>query len=85
MIAENLLKIREQIAEAAAKVNRSAETIKLVAVSKRFPAAKINEAYTAGQIMFGENYIQEVEQKKNRCRHRLSFILSAICRATRPR
>ncbi len=64
MIVENIRAIREQIAAAAIKVNRSPDTIKLVAVSKRFPATRINEAYAAGQILFGENYIQEVQQKK---------------------
>lgn len=64
MIAENIQKIKEQIAEAAAKANRSPDTIKLVAVSKRFPASTINEAYAAGQTIFGENYIQEVQKKK---------------------
>ena len=64
MIAENIRKIREKIAEAAAKANRSADSIKLVAVSKRFPATTINEAYEAGQLLFGENYIQEVQSKK---------------------
>ncbi len=64
MIAENIQKIRKKITAAAIKANRSPDTIKLVAVSKYFPAAKINEAYTAGQILFGENYIQEVQLKR---------------------
>lgn len=64
MIADNIRKIKEQIAAAAEKVNRSPDSIKLVAVSKRFPAAKINEAYAAGQILFGENYIQELQGKR---------------------
>lgn len=64
MIAENIQKIREKIAEAAIRANRSPDAIKLVAVSKRFPAAKINEAYAAGQLIFGENYIQEVQLKR---------------------
>ena len=64
MIAENIQKIREKIAEAAIKANRSPDAIKLVAVSKRFPAGKINEAYAAGQMIFGENYIQEVQLKR---------------------
>lgn len=64
MIAENIQKIREKIAVAAIKASRSPENIKLVAVSKRFPAEKISEAYAAGQILFGENYIQEVQLKR---------------------
>ncbi len=65
MISENIQRIREKIASAAIKVNRSPDDIKLVAVSKRFPAEKITEAYAAGQMIFGENYIQEVQIKRN--------------------
>lgn len=64
MIAENIQKITAKIAEAAIKANRSPDTVKLVAVSKHFPAAVINEAYAAGQLIFGENYIQEVQLKR---------------------
>lgn len=64
MISENIEIIKRNIATAAIKVNRSPDEIKLVAVSKRFPAEKITEAYAAGQTIFGENYIQEVQTKK---------------------
>ncbi len=64
MIADNLQRINEQIASAALKVNRRREDIKLVAVSKRFPVSQIIEAYASGQIIFGENYIQEMQTKK---------------------
>jgi len=65
MIAENIQNIKAQIAKAAIKVGRHPEEIKLVAVSKRFPASKITEAYDAGQTLFGENYIQEVHAKRD--------------------
>lgn len=64
MIAENIQKIKNEIAIAATKANRNPDEIKLVAVSKRFPATMINEAYAAGQLIFGENYIQEVQGKR---------------------
>ena len=64
MIAENIQLIRNQIADTAIKVNRSPDDIKLVAVSKRFPVEKITEAHAAGQIIFGENYIQEMQIKR---------------------
>ena len=73
MIAENIRKIREKITEAAAKANRSPDAIKLVAVSKHFPAAKINEAYAAGQTIFGENYIQEVQLKRGQVPNSVIF------------
>lgn len=64
MISENIKTIQQKIAKAAGASNRSCEDIKLVAVSKRFPAAAIQEAFAGGQTLFGENYIQEVQQKK---------------------
>ncbi|MFT5698808.1 MAG: pyridoxal phosphate enzyme (YggS family) [Desulforhopalus sp.] len=64
MISNNLRLIREQMADAAQKSGRNLSEIKLVAVSKRFPVEKIIEACGAGQLLFGENYIQEVAQKK---------------------
>jgi pyridoxal phosphate enzyme (YggS family) len=65
MISENIKRIKEKITNAALKAKRSPEDIKLVAVSKRFPADKIIDAIAAGQKIFGENYIQEVQEKRN--------------------
>ncbi len=64
MISENIRRINEQIAASAMAVGRSPDEIKLVAVSKHVPAAKITEAFAAGQMIFGENYIQEVQDKR---------------------
>lgn len=64
MIAENIHKVNERIATAAHKAGRQPQDIKLVAVSKLFPADAICEAFAAGQMIFGENYIQEVQAKK---------------------
>jgi len=64
MIAENIQKIQTSIAQAAQRAGRNPSDIKLVAVSKRFPASAVLEAYSAGQLFFGENYIQEVQHKK---------------------
>src|SRR5215203_5704130 len=55
--------IRNQIARAAEKANRNPDEIKLVAVSKTHPAAKIREAIEAGMRVFGENKVQEAEGK----------------------
>jgi PLP dependent protein len=38
--------------------------VRLVAVSKTKPAAAIQEAYNCGQRIFGENYVQELEEKQ---------------------
>lgn len=65
MISDNIQLIKKQIANTATKVNRVPDDIKLVAVSKRFPVEKITEAYAAGQTIFGENYIQEMQAKRD--------------------
>jgi len=62
-IAENLARIRERIAVAAARAGRRPEGITLVAVSKTHPAEKIRELYEAGVRHFGENRVQEREAK----------------------
>jgi len=64
MISNNLAHINQRIAASAEKAQRDISEIKLVAVSKRFPVETIIEANNAGQIRFGENYIQEVILKK---------------------
>lgn len=64
MISSNLKHINKIIETSALKAQRKPSEIKLVAVSKRFPVEKIIEASKAGQIHFGENYIQEVIMKK---------------------
>ncbi|MGL1930177.1 MAG: YggS family pyridoxal phosphate-dependent enzyme [Desulfotalea sp.] len=65
MICENIQKINEEIAAAAKKSGRSPEAIKLVAVSKRHPVEHLMKAISCGHNVFGENYIQEVIEKKN--------------------
>jgi pyridoxal phosphate enzyme (YggS family) len=62
-IAENLDHVREQIAQAAAKVGRSASDIELVAITKTHPAGKVREAIEAGQHLFGESRVQETRAK----------------------
>lgn len=62
-IAANLAEINERIRVAAQKAGRTPDAIRLVAVSKTRPAADISAAYAAGQLLFGENYIQELTGK----------------------
>lgn len=62
-IAANLQNIREQIAAAAIAAGRDPVDIRLVAVSKTKPAAMVDEAAASGQIIFGENYVQELVAK----------------------
>jgi len=62
-IAENLERVREQIAQAAARAARVAEEIELVAITKTHPAEKVREAIEAGQTLFGESRVQEARAK----------------------
>jgi len=58
-IAANLAAIRRAIAEAAHAARRDPADVRLVAVSKTFPAVDVREAVAAGQRDFGENRVQE--------------------------
>ncbi len=62
-IAENLQQVRDRIASSAALCERSPEEVTLLAVSKTKPASAIEEAIAAGQLAFGENYVQEGVEK----------------------
>jgi pyridoxal phosphate enzyme (YggS family) len=62
-IEQRLNQIRSRIAEAAAKAGRDPRTVRLVAVSKTRPPDDVVAAYRAGQVIFGENYVQELTAK----------------------
>jgi len=62
-IAENLSRIREEIATACKNAGRRPDEVALMAVSKTHPVSAIHEAIAAGCILFGENRVQEFEQK----------------------
>jgi PLP dependent protein len=63
LVAENLQSVRNQIARAAAKAGVPANQIDLVAISKTHDAAKVRQAYEAGQTLFGESRVQEARMK----------------------
>ena len=58
-ITSRLQAVLSRIGAAAVAAGRLPGDIRLIAVSKTFPAAAIAEAYAAGQVAFGENYLQE--------------------------
>lgn len=62
-IAHRLEAVRAEITEAARQSGRSAEAIRLVAVSKTRPPAAVAAAVAAGQRVFGENTIQDALTK----------------------
>lgn len=63
VIVEALTRVRERIAEAAIRAGRKPEEIRLVAVSKTKPADAMEAALRAGQMVFGENRVQEAAGK----------------------
>lgn len=63
VIAGNLQGIRQRIRDAADKAGRPLQAIRLIAVSKTFPADAVAEAIDCGQADFGENYVQEAIAK----------------------
>jgi pyridoxal phosphate enzyme (YggS family) len=62
-IADNLERVRSQIAEAAKKSGRVLDEIELVAISKTHEAEKVRAAFDAGQQLFGESRVQEARGK----------------------
>jgi len=62
-IAENLERVRDQIAQAAAKAGRAADDIEMVAITKTHSVEKVREAVEVGQTLFGESRVQEARVK----------------------
>lgn len=60
---DRLQRVREKIAAAISRANRRPEDVKLVAVSKTHPPEMIRAALAAGLTDFGENRVQEAEEK----------------------
>ncbi len=63
-IAEALKDVLARIAEATARAGRPANSVRLIAVSKKMPADDVRAALAAGQRDFGENYAQELRDKR---------------------
>ncbi len=62
-VCEHLKMIHDRIRKTAVACGRDPETIKLIAVSKRQDIEKIRAMHACGQKTFGENYIQEAQEK----------------------
>ena len=64
LVTENLKTVEENIARACERAGRRREDVRLIAVSKTKPVEMIEEAYQAGQRLFGENRPQEMRDKQ---------------------
>lgn len=62
-IADNLNRVRSRIVAAAEACGRARDEVELVAVTKTHPAERIRDALAAGQLIFGENRVQEAGRK----------------------
>jgi len=63
-VAAGYADVRARVDAAAARAARDAAAVRVVAVSKRHPAAVIDEAYAAGVRDVGENFAQELVAKR---------------------
>ena len=64
MLRERLEQVETRIAHAASRCGRRRSDITLLAVTKKFPASVMRDAYDLGLREFGENYVQEFETKR---------------------
>ena len=62
-ISDNLINIHSRMQDAAQRVGREVSDVRLVAVSKTYPPAVIQEAWNSGQHVFGENRVQDALPK----------------------
>lgn len=62
-IADNFLRVKERMAEAAIRGGRAADSVKLVGATKNVDVHRIREAVSAGLEILGENYVQEARDK----------------------
>jgi pyridoxal phosphate enzyme (YggS family) len=58
-IGSRLQAVKDRIAAACESAGRDAKYVTLLAVSKTFGPERVREAHSAGQVAFGENYVQE--------------------------
>jgi pyridoxal phosphate enzyme (YggS family) len=69
MIPERLETVRQRMFEACARFDRDPGSVLLLAVSKTHRPDVVEAAYRAGQLAFGENYVQEAVEKITSLRH----------------
>jgi hypothetical protein len=64
VLKENIEQVEARICRAVAQAGRRREDITLIAVTKKFPAAVMKQAFELGLREFGENYVQEFADKR---------------------
>lgn len=74
-LSDRLNRIRDRLTAAATQAGRDPAEVTLIAVSKTYPPEMIREAEAAGQLVFGENRVQEALAKIPELSSRLSWHL----------
>lgn len=72
-LADNFTAIHQRIRAACERAGRAPESVTLIAVSKGQPPEVVNEAAALGQVIFGENKVQEAKAKIPLCAGRLRW------------
>ena len=63
-VADNLATVRDRMVAACRDAGRAADDVRLIAVSKLQPAARVQEAIDAGHRDFGENHVQALIDRR---------------------
>ena len=92
MLKENLKEVQENILKACEKSGRNPEDVTLIAVSKTKPVEMLEEAYAYGCRYFGENKVQELDEKYDELpqdikwhmighlqRNKVKYIVDKVC------
>lgn len=74
-IAENLAAVQARLRAACAACGRDPASVRLLAVSKTYPPEDVTACAEAGQLLFGENRVQEAIAKMPLCPGRLRWHL----------
>lgn len=92
MLKENLNQVEKKIAEACERAGRSREEVTLIAVSKTKPVSMLSEVYDEGVRDFGENKVQEIQEKYDQLpndirwhmighlqRNKVKYVIDKVC------
>lgn len=92
MLKENLNQVEKKIAEACERAGRSREEVTLIAVSKTKPVSMLSEVYDEGIRDFGENKVQEIQEKYDQLpndirwhmighlqRNKVKYVIDKVC------
>jgi pyridoxal phosphate enzyme (YggS family) len=72
-LKDNYYRLKKDISGVCENAGRNVEEIKLIAVSKTFPASEISELYELGHKDFGENKVQELDDKEKQLKDKNIF------------